>query len=92
MSAPNGVRAEAELQRAYQDYRDAMRSWRAAAQAESTEAGERAAERLLVARVALYRSLVATGWVPPHTVEVQLDRDAALLAAPEEFDRMLASL
>jgi hypothetical protein len=83
---------QAELQDAYEHYRSAMRSWRSAAKAGNAEATERAAELLLTARVTLYRSLLATGWVPPQAVEVQLDRDAALLDAPAEFDPMLAGL
>lgn len=78
-----------ELERAYAEYRTAMSGWRASAKAAHPEATERAADRLLVARVALYRCLLATGWTPPPAVEVQLDRDAALVAAPADFDALL---
>ena len=91
VSQPGRDETQRQLQAAYQHYRVAMASWRFTAKAGSAETTEHAADVLLSARVALYRSLLATGWVPPHDVEVQLDRDAALLAAPEEFDRMLAS-
>lgn len=83
--------AEIELRGAYEDYRAAMTSWRAAAKAGHAEATERTAARLLNARVVLYRCLVATGWSPPAAVEVQLDRDAALVAAPTDFDALLVS-
>ena len=79
-----------ELDRAYAEYRSAMTGWRAASKAGHPETAERAAERLLQARVDLYRSLVATGWEPPPAVEVQLDRDAALLEAPRDFEALLA--
>ena len=79
-----------ELARAYEDYRGAMRTWRAAGKAGHPETTERAAELLLHARVVLYRSLVATGWEPPAAVEVQLDRDVALVDAPTDFDALLA--
>ena len=92
VTADGVSRPQAELQNAYQRYRDAMRTWRAAAKAGDPEVTERAADLLLTARVGLYHSLLAAGWVPPHAVEVQLDRDAALLDAPAEFERMLASL
>lgn len=82
--------ATAELASAYQEYRGAMTAWRAAGKAGDAGTAERAADRLLLARVELYRRLVATGWSPPHAVEVQLDRDAALVAAPADFDALLA--
>ena len=85
-------RAQAELHASYQAYRSAMATWRAASKAGHPETTERAADSVLVARVALYRSLLATGWEPPHEVEAQLDRDVALLAAPAEFEKMLAAL
>jgi hypothetical protein len=78
------------LESAYEQYRAAMRSWRAAAHAGDPACTERAADRLLHARVELYRHLVATGWTPPHAVEVQLDRDAALVAAPADFEALLS--
>lgn len=81
---------EAGLVRAYAEYRSAMTSWRAASgaghAATAEQAAEQATDRLLHARVGLYRQLVATGWRPPRSVEVQLDRDAALVAAPSDFD------
>lgn len=80
---------QAELARAYAGYRAAMTGWRAASKAGDAETAERAADRLLQARVELYRSLVASGWQPPPTVVVQLDRDAALVAAPSDFDALL---
>ena len=82
--------SKVELHNAYQEYRRAMSSWRAASKAESILAAETAADRLLQARVALYRSLLATGWQPPPAVTVQLERDAALLEAPQDFDALLA--
>jgi hypothetical protein len=78
------------LRHAYEEYRAAAAAWRAAAKIERSAAGEHAAQRLLTARVTLYRTLVATGWEPPHAVEVQLDRDAALVAAPAEFEELPA--
>ncbi len=80
---------QAELHEAYQVYRSAMTGWRAAAKAGHPETTERAAERLLHARVGLYRRLLATGWGPPPGLSAQLDRDAALLEAPEDFDELL---
>lgn len=82
--------AQPELDVAYAGYRSAMTCWRAAAKAGHVETTERAAEQLLQARVVLYRSLVATGWQPPPSVEVQLERDVALVSAPEDFEAMLA--
>jgi hypothetical protein len=81
--------AQTELRGAYEDYRAAMTSWRAAAKAGNPETTERAAARLLSARVVLYRCLVSTGWAPPPAVEVQLNRDAALVAAPDDFEDLL---
>jgi hypothetical protein len=81
--------AEVELRGAYEDYRAAMTSWRAAAKAGNPEATERTAERLLNARVVLYRCLLATGWAPPAAVEVQLDRDAALVGTPADLEALL---
>ena len=81
---------QTELDRAYAEYRGAMTGWRAASKAGHVETTERAAERLLQARVELYRSLVATGWQPPPAVVIQLDRDAALVDAPRDFDALLA--
>lgn len=78
-----------ELASAYEEYRGAMTSWRAAAHVGDSGTAERAADRLLHARVELYRRLVADGWAAPHAVEVQLDRDAALVAAPADFDALL---
>ena len=93
VSHPGQDDTRAQLQDAYQHYRVAMEAWRFAGKSGDAETAERAAGVLLSARVALYRSLLATGWVPPHDVEVQLDRDAALLAAPaEDFERLLASI
>lgn len=80
---------EEALARAYAEYRSAMRSWRSAAKAEHAESEERAADRLLTARVVLYRCLLATGWHPPAAVEVQLDRDVALVEAPQDFEALL---
>lgn len=82
--------AQTELDRAYAAYRGAMTGWRAASKAGHAETVERAADRLLQARVELYRSLVATGWEAPPEVVVQLDRDAALIAAPDDFEALLS--
>ncbi|MCW2680896.1 MAG: hypothetical protein JWM62_2297 [Frankiales bacterium] len=81
---------QVELDGAYAEYRAAMTGWRAASKAGHVETTERAAERLLHARVVLYRSLVASGWDPPADVEVQLDRDVALVEAPADFKALLA--
>lgn len=81
--------AEDALRAAYEDYRAAMTSWRAAAKAGNADTTEHFAERLLRARVVLYRCLVATGWTPPAAVEVQLDRDVALVEAPADFEALL---
>jgi hypothetical protein len=80
-----------ELQRAYQEYRAAMAAWRAASRAGKREQVDAAAERLLVARVSLYRTLVDTGWEPPAAVAVQLDRDVALVDVPEDLEALLSS-
>lgn len=80
---------QTELQRAYAAYRAAMTNWRATCEVGRAEADERAADRLLHARVDLYRSLLATGWEPPPAVGVQLERDAALAAAPHDFEAIL---
>ena len=90
MALHDATPTQTELDRAYADYRAAMTGWRAASKAGHVETSERAAERLLQARVDLYRSLLATGWEPPADVVVQLDRDAALVAAPRDFDALLA--
>lgn len=79
-----------QLDRAYAAYRGAMTRWRAACKAGHAETTERAVERLLQARVELYRRLVATGWEAPPDVVVQLDRDAALIAAPKDFEPLLS--
>ena len=78
------------LERAYAEYRGAVTYWRAASKAGHVETAEGAADRLLQARVELYRSLLATGWQPPQALVIQLDRDAALVAAPRDFDALLA--
>ena len=83
--------ADAQLRRAYEDYRTAMTCWRSAAKAGDPGTAQRHAEKLLLARVVLYRSLLATGWDPPRAVEVQLDRDVALVDAPADFDALLVS-
>ena len=83
--------ADAQLRRAYEDYRSAMTCWRSAAKAGDPGTAQRYAEQLIRARVVLYRSLLATGWNPPPTVEVQLDRDVALVEAPADFDALLVS-
>ncbi len=82
---------QAELASAYEAYRSAMRTWRAAAGAGHAETTERAAELLLAARVTLYCSLVATGWSPPAAVEVQLERDVELVSAPTDFEALLSA-
>ncbi len=79
------------LEQAYADYRSAATTWRAASRVGQTEIVERAAERLLAARVGLYRALTSAGWGPPEPVVVQLERDAALLAAPDDFEHLLAT-
>ena len=81
---------QAELNHAYQEYRAAMTAWRSANKVGSTRA-EPMTERLLAARVALYRTLQATGWEAPAWVAQQLERDAALIEAPEDFEALLVS-
>lgn len=88
MNAP-GEDSQAALTAAYAEYRSAMSSWRSAAKAGNAELTEPAADRLLHARVELYRCLLATGWAPPPAVVVQLDRDVALVEAPTDFDALL---
>lgn len=78
-----------ELSCAYAEYRSAMSGWRAAAKAGSPRVGELAADRLLQARVTLYRALVASGWGPPPGVSAQLERDAALIETPDDFEALL---
>lgn len=85
-----GDAAQEVLQAAYQEYRAAVSAWRAAAKTGSAETGERVADRLLRARVRLYRALITSGWAPPLEVRAQLDRDAALVDAPPDFDHLLA--
>lgn len=80
---------EAELQRAYAEYRAAMTAWRAADKANATT--DATDERLLQARVQLYRALVGTGWVAPAGVTIQLERDIALVEAPRDFEAVLAN-
>lgn len=80
--------SEAQLQRAYARYRAAMTAWRAAAKA--TASTDEADERLLQARVELYRALVGTGWQAPADVTVQLERDVALVEAPSDFEAILS--
>ena len=82
----------AELEAAYDVYRSATSTFRAAYRAGQPDVTDRAAERLLVARVGLYRALLATGWHAPAPVVVQLERDAALLAAPRDFNALLAGI
>ena len=82
---------QAELQQAYAGYRAAMAAWRAAAKARGGATTDEMDDRLLQARVTLYRALVRTGWDPPDAVEVQLERDIALVEAPQDFDALLAS-
>ena len=80
-----------ELQQAYAEYRSAMAAWRSASKAGSSEVVERAGDRLIGARVTLYRTLVATGWVPPAGVAMQLDRDIALVEVPDDLESLLPS-
>lgn len=77
------------LQAAYAEYRSAMAVWRAVSRSDARPASEAADERLLAARVGLYRALVDSGWTPPPGLTAQLERDAALLEAPEDFDALL---
>lgn len=77
------------LHGAYAEYRAAMRAWRAASRSQHGPVTEAADEQLLSARVALYRALVDSGWSPPAGLSAQLERDAALLAAPDDFDALL---
>ncbi|MEX2291390.1 MAG: hypothetical protein WD794_13835 [Mycobacteriales bacterium] len=81
---------EVELQAAYQRYRSAASAWRSASKAQSAQTCEAAAERLLHARVGLYRLLVASGWGPPAGVGAQVERDAALLEVPGDLEALLA--
>lgn len=60
------------------------------AKAGSPLAGEFAADRLLQARVTLYRALVASGCGPPPGVTAQLERDAALIDTPDDFEALLS--
>lgn len=81
---------EVELHRAYQEYRSAMAAWRSATKVGSTSGTDATTERMLRARVALYRALVATGWSAPAPVAHQIERDAALLEAHAGFDAVLS--
>lgn len=80
---------QGELQSAYSEYRSAMAAWRSAVTADSSRT-EAATERMLHARVALYRALIVAGWQPPAGIAQQLERDAALVETPEDFDALLA--
>lgn len=80
-----------DLEQAYADYRSATTTWRAASTAGHPDLVERAAERLLAARVTLYRALTDAGWGPPEPVVIQLERDAALVEAPDDFEHLLAT-
>ena len=82
-------RTQQTLHGAYAEYRAAMSAWRAADRSDDGRVVEAADERLLCARVALYRALVDSGWSPPAGLTAQLERDAALLAAPDDFDALL---
>lgn len=77
------------LHGAYAEYRAATSAWRAAGRSDEARVTHAADERLLSARVALYRALVDSGWSPPAGLTAQLERDAALLAAPDDFDALL---
>ena len=82
-------RIQAELQSAYEEYRSAMTAWRSAVKAGSSTGTDATMERMLRARVALYRALLAAGWDAPAPVAHQLERDAALLEAPADFDALV---
>ena len=82
-------RTQQTLHSAYAEYRAAMTAWRAGGRSGDGSVTEAADERLLCARVALYRALVDSGWSPPAGLSAQLERDAALLAAPDDFDALL---
>ena len=80
------------LHDAYAEYRAAMRAWRAAGRSHDGPVTQAADGRLLSARVALYQALLDSGWCPPEGLRAQLERDAALIDAPEapaDFDALL---
>lgn len=85
----SGTAPGRDLHEVYAAYRLAMTAWRSAAKAGDPEAAEAAADRLLHARVELYRALVGTGWEAPPAVAVQLDRDIALVEVPEDLEALL---
>jgi hypothetical protein len=91
MDDPLAVPAQQVLQGTYAEYRAAMAGWRSAAKAENVAVAEAAAERLLQARVLLFRALVDSGWTPPAPLAAQLERDAALLATPDDFEAVLGT-
>lgn len=84
-----GTDAFPDLHVPYREYRTAMAGWRAAARAEDRAASDAAADRLLQARVTLYRALVTSGWGPPPGLSAQLERDAALIDTPDDFEALL---
>jgi hypothetical protein len=73
-----------DLEQAYDAYRATMaQARRGLTLTEST------AEAVVGARLSLCEALVRTGWLPPGGVHAQLQRDAALLAAPPDFEQVL---
>lgn len=86
MDDPLAVPVQQALQAAYAEYRQAMAGWRSAAKAENLRVAEAATDRLLQARVLLFRALVDSGWAPPAPLAAQLERDAALLETPDAFE------
>lgn len=89
----NASSSRQDLEAAYQAYRTASMAWRAAASGRPTASYvDACAERLLKARVGVYEALAATGWEAPPTVAVQLERDRALIAVPEDLEALLTSV
>ena len=89
MTADGSSCPDPALEAAYARYRSATAAWRAAVASGCADATERTADGLLQTRVDLYRVLAASGWGAPAPVAVQLERDAALVAAPPDFAALL---
>jgi acyl-CoA reductase-like NAD-dependent aldehyde dehydrogenase len=79
-----------DLEAAFAAYKAAAAAWRIASSGRvRSDHLDACAERLVRARVALYEQLTAGGWAPPEPVSIQLERDRALVALPDDLDALL---
>lgn len=85
------MRAEQDLENAFAAYKSASTAWRAASATRArTPHVDLCAERLVRARVHLYELLTAGGWEAPPQVSLQLERDRALVALPDDLEALLS--